>query len=148
MTTATMQESTTLTVTEVFSAPVDRVFAAWTRPELIQRWFGPGTMTVPELSADVRPGGRYRIVMQDTDGARHVVLGEYREIVPETHLSFSWRWESSQVVTEVDLRFRALDGSRTELTLTHDQFPDADARDRHGKGWAGCLLNLRRFLTA
>ncbi len=44
------------------------------------------------------------------------------------------------------LEFRDLGGS-TEVTLTHEHFPNAEVRDKHNEGWNGCLEQLARFVT-
>src|ERR1700749_4124477 len=100
---------TELRITEALDAPLARVYAAWTEPERMRRWFGKADMQVPEASVDLRPGGRWRGVLLRADGVRMPVGGEYREIVPQERLRFSWQWEGSEAVTEVELRFRALD---------------------------------------
>ena len=46
-----------LTVSRVIHAPRDEVFRAWTDPEQIKRWFGPGEFRTPEAEVDLRPGG-------------------------------------------------------------------------------------------
>ncbi len=91
----------TLTLTEILSAPSARVFQAWTNVDQMKRWFAPGDLRVPEAVADVRPGGRYRIVMERADGQQHIAAGEYREVVPNERLSFSWQWEGSDAITMV-----------------------------------------------
>jgi uncharacterized protein YndB with AHSA1/START domain len=136
----------TLTLTERLAAPLERVFAAWSSAEQVRRWFAPGDMRVPEAEVDLRPGGRYRIVMEEKDGQRHVVTGEYREIVPNERLAFTWQWEGSEAVTFVEVEFRAIDDGGTELSLVHTQFAAEEHRDMHGKGWRGCLANLQAYL--
>ena len=130
-----------LTLTRHIDAPPERVFAAWTQPEAMCRWFAPGNMTVPEAEADLRVGGAWRVVMLDPDGSRHVVGGVYREIVPASRLRLSWRWEGSEVTSEVEVRLRA-DGAGTELQLHHRELDSESSRDQHRKGWEGCLANL------
>ena len=139
---------TELTLSEVMKAPLARVYAAWCDMEKLRQWFAPGDMTVPEAVCDLRPGGHYRIVMEEAGGRRRIVAGQYREVVPNERLRFSWQWEGSPVVTEVAVHFRAVDDRHTEITLTHTQFPTSEARDGHAKGWAGCLLKLRGYLNA
>jgi uncharacterized protein YndB with AHSA1/START domain len=136
-----------LTLTERYAVPVEALFAAWIEPEQLRRWHAPGEMTVPELSVDLRPGGRFRIVMQNSAGEQHTVVGEYAEIVPNQRLAFSWQWEGSEHHSRVSVDFKALDAASSELTLTHSGFADGEARDNHAQGWGGCFVNLRRHLA-
>ncbi len=138
----------TLNITEHFAAPLARVFAAWTDASNLQRWFGPDDMQVPEVLADVRPGGRYKIVLQEANGQQHIVIGEYRDVVPNERLAFTWQWEGSEAVTLVEIAFKAIDANHTELSLMHTQFDTADARDMHGKGWRACLASLHSHFNA
>jgi uncharacterized protein YndB with AHSA1/START domain len=111
----------------------------------MKRWFAPSDdFAVPVVEADVRVGGRYRIVMHSPDGEEHDVRGEYREIVPNEKLVFTWAWRSTpERESLVTVRLRPA-GAGTELTVTHEQFFDAEARDKHRQGWEGCLGRLER----
>ena len=134
-----------LTMTRTFPASVDRLYALWTREELLKKWFCPGEgMTIPVAEADPREGGRYRIVMRDEDGQTYSPSGVYETVVPNEKLVFSWKWADSEVITRVTLLFRALSDNESELTLIHDGFPDDSMRDRHGEGWEGCLSRLEK----
>ncbi len=57
-----------LQLARVFEAPRDRVWAAWTEPDTLRRWWGPETFTVPHCEIDLRPGGRWRTCMREPDG--------------------------------------------------------------------------------
>lgn len=133
-----------LNINQEFNAPVEKLFAAWCKPELIKAWFAPGNMVVPEAEANVSEGGRYRIVMQDDDGTQHIVGGTYRKIVPNELLEFSWQWEGSPNTTKVVIAFKAVDEGRSSLDLTHSEFEDQEACDKHNMGWNGCLANLEK----
>jgi uncharacterized protein YndB with AHSA1/START domain len=111
----------------------------------MRRWFAPtDAFAVPIAEADVRVGGRYRIVMKAPDGEEHDVRGEYREVVPVEKLVFTWAWRATpERESLVTVRLRPL-GTGTELTLTHEKFYDAEARDRHEQGWIGCLARLEQ----
>ena len=143
-----VDDSTSLRIRRVFPVPVAAVYAAWTDPEQMTHWMGPSDAFGPiEATLDVRVGGRYRIVMRAPDGEEHRVTGEYREIVPNRRLVFSWHWESTpERVSLVTVELRAA-GDGTELVLTHQRFADTAARDRHNDGWTGCLARLGRFLA-
>jgi len=104
--------------------------------------FGPTEATV-----DLRVGGRYRFVMHAPDGETHRVGGEFRTIVPDRKLVYTWAWESTpERQSLVTVEFRAAPEG-TELLLTHERFVDAPARDRHADGWKGCLARFERHLA-
>jgi uncharacterized protein YndB with AHSA1/START domain len=138
---------TTLHIQRTFRATPERLFKAWTEPDQVARWFAPsGDFTVRVDRLDVRAGGRYRIEMHRPDGNVHTAIGEYLEISPSTRLVFTWAWEGEAMAdTRVTVSLRAV-GDSTELTLTHERFPDVDTRDQHAQGWAGCLTLLERAI--
>jgi uncharacterized protein YndB with AHSA1/START domain len=140
-----------LTLKRRLKAAPAQVFAAWTDPEKIVRWFGPKETVEGSVRAeiDVRPGGRYRMNFQTADGERHQVGGTYREVVQDTRLVFTWAWQSTpereSLVTVTIAADADADGSL--LTLHHEQFFDQKARDGHERGWTGTLDKLERFLA-
>jgi uncharacterized protein YndB with AHSA1/START domain len=69
-----------IVMTRVFNAPRRLVFDAWTRPELVARWFGPRGWTMPVCEIDLRPGGGYRYVLRGPDGLEMGMQGVYRAI--------------------------------------------------------------------
>jgi uncharacterized protein YndB with AHSA1/START domain len=95
----------------------------------------------------VRVGGRFRIVFRTEDGEEHDVGGLYREVVPNEKLVFTWAWRSTpERESLVTVLIRA-DGEGASLTLTHEQFFDEAARDRHEYGWTGSLDKLGRLFA-
>jgi uncharacterized protein YndB with AHSA1/START domain len=135
-----------VSITRLLSAPRERVFEAWTRPELMARWLFPGSDWTMAVSCDLRVGGRYELVMRDPGGTEHRQFGEYREIVPVSRLVFTWCCPELAVVDSVvtvELRER---GERTELSLVHELPPDPKVRRGHEEGWMGCLGNLEKLL--
>ena len=138
-----MAKGNSLVLTRVLPASREKVFAAWTEEALIKRWFCPQEgMTVPVAEFDVREGGTYRLVVEDTDGKTYSPSGVYEKIVPNEKIIFSWKWADSELITRVTIELRALGDKETELTLTHEGFPDTEIRDRHIQGWEGCLAKL------
>lgn len=136
-----VNSSTELSLTRHIRAPRSVVFAAWTTPELIRRWFTPGDMTPSAAEADVRVGGRYRIVLNGTNCAgdhtgEMVATGEYTAVVPDRKLQFTWTNAGRQSLVTVEL----LDaGDGTELRLTHTGLADAADVERHARGWNSIL---------
>jgi uncharacterized protein YndB with AHSA1/START domain len=136
-----------LTLKRRLKAPPAKVFAAWTDPEKVKVWMGPGEIKALRVETDLRVGGRYRWVMKSPDGEEHDVSGVYREVVPNQKLVFTWAWKSTperESLVTVEIK---PDGDGSLLTLTHEQFFDADARDRHQGGWTGALDKMEKMFA-
>jgi uncharacterized protein YndB with AHSA1/START domain len=73
-------------ITREFDAPRHLVFAAWTTPELVKRWWHANRGEVTVVEIDLRVGGKWRQVMVTPDGFEVAFHGEYREIVPNERL--------------------------------------------------------------
>jgi uncharacterized protein YndB with AHSA1/START domain len=67
-------------------APPETVFAAWTQPDRLARWWGPAGFTTPVVQVDLRPGGGWRIVTRAPDGKEYPLKGIWQEIVRPTRL--------------------------------------------------------------
>jgi uncharacterized protein YndB with AHSA1/START domain len=107
-----------IVLTRTFDAPRNLVFEAWTRPELLKLWFGPQGSSLVVCDIDLKPGGRYRLVLRGPDGADFAIRGEYREIVLPERLVYTqsfddWR-EGESIVTMVLVE----DAKRTSMTIT------------------------------
>lgn len=137
-----------LTLVRHVKASPAAVFAAWTDPEKLIRWFGPDEVPTISAETDLRPGGKYGIRFSTADGEEHYVHGEYVELVQDERLVFTWKWitfpERESLVT-VELRAK---GGGTELTLLHEKLFDEEVRDNHRKGWSACLDKLAAFVAA
>lgn len=116
------------------------VWAAWTSPGLLVRWYGPEA----KAEADPRVGGRYRLSMRESWGDL-VAIGEYREVAPPERLVFTWRWEEGggpdQPMTQATVELHATAGG-TELVLTHTGLPDGRVAAKYEEGWSDCLERL------
>ena len=73
-------------VVREFDAPANLVYRAVTEPELVKRWWGAqrGAITVAEI--DLRVGGKWRYVMDASNGQEVGFHGEFREIVPNERI--------------------------------------------------------------
>lgn len=136
-----------VSVTRMLLAPCERVFEAWTRPELMARWFFPQEGWTATVTSDLKVGGRYQVAMQAEDGAMHTQFGEYREIVPVSRLVFTWSCPGLDVVDSVVTVELVALGDRTKLSLNHELPPDPAIRSGHERGWVGCLASLDRMLN-
>jgi uncharacterized protein YndB with AHSA1/START domain len=144
---ASLATKPSLTLKRHLNASPEKVYAAWTDPEKIVKWFGPDAGPVKHAETDVRTGGRYTVIFHTKDGEQHHVSGVYREVVPNEKLTFTWAWRTMPERESLVTVLIKPDGAGSLLTLIHEQFFDEPARARHREGWTGCLDKLERFLA-
>jgi uncharacterized protein YndB with AHSA1/START domain len=136
-----------LAIRRVYAVAPETVWRAWTDPQALSRWFGPGEAdSVTSAKLDVRIGGRYRIAFLAPDGVQHVAAGVYLEVVENHRLVFTWtRHGMPEHESQVTIELRPVPGG-TELSFLHEHFPDAAARDDHQGGWLPTFAKLEAFL--
>jgi uncharacterized protein YndB with AHSA1/START domain len=81
MTTKTSQ-AYSLKIERHIKAARKRVYEAWANPEQLKQWFGPANVQTHQIIADVRPGGEFRWDLENSDGEKMTMHGEYREVQP------------------------------------------------------------------
>ena len=116
-----------LVVTRTFNAPAHIVFEAWTKPELLKRWWAPKSAGMPLLSweADVRAGGSYRVEFGHEASKPMAFFGRYIEVTPHSRLVWSNDESADGAVTTVTFEER---GGETLLVL-HELYPSKEALD-------------------
>ena len=147
-------ENYTLSITRDFKASPEKVFQAWTDPEILVKWFGPKEVSTESAQIDLRIGGEYHFTLKLPDGKIVDHHGEYREIDPPKKLVFTGILDgqgcagSEGVFAEtlVTVEFQDLGGA-TRLVLTHDFLPTQDSRDSHSFGWNGSFDCLAEVLA-
>jgi uncharacterized protein YndB with AHSA1/START domain len=77
-----------VTVTRVFSAPVETMWQAWTKAEQIAQWWGPEQFDNPHCEWDATPGGKILVHMRGPDGAVYPMTGTFREVERPRRLVF------------------------------------------------------------
>ena len=132
-------------IVDVFDAPREAVFAAWTEPERLQHWWGPGFFETVFAQVDLRPGGGYELLLEP--GSMRLV-GEFREVTPPARLVYTWRWiegvpDARESLVTVEFREH---GAQTEVVLVHDNFAGPGPVDMYDEGWRSGLGKLRVFL--
>lgn len=137
----------TLVVRRTIHARPEEVFAAWTEPVQLKRWWGPRPVICVDAEVDLRVGGHYRIANQFPDGTLLWISGEFEVVDPPYRLVYSWRVGSDPQYSErVTVKFEP-QGDATEVTVVHECILNATARDRHQAGWSGCLDGLYTYLS-
>ncbi len=115
-----------LVVTRTVNGPAHIAFEAWTKPELLERWWAPKSFPISLLSCetDVRVGGRYRLVF-GYEGSTMEFFGRYLEVTPHSRLVWTNDEGDGETITTVTFEET---GGKT-LLVVHDLFPSKDALD-------------------
>ncbi|WP_199424866.1 SRPBCC family protein [Actinotalea solisilvae] len=134
---------TEIRVERTLAAPPERVYAAWTDPGLLGRWFCPNPDLALAVTADAVVGGRYRVDMGE---GRYVAEGEYTALEPARLVAFTWRWTTSEdPASQVRVDLAPADDGGTRLVLVHSGLADADDASGHAEGWELSLDRLERL---
>jgi uncharacterized protein YndB with AHSA1/START domain len=147
-----------LNITRVFDAPRELVWKAWADPEHLKQWFGPRLFETLDLTADVRPGGKWRDRLHSdgfTDSAGNWRTadvwqgGEYMELVEPERLVFTFHWEEGSGLPEHDTLITIAfeeHGGKTTMNFHQAFFVTLEDRDGHMKGWNSSFDKLEDFL--
>jgi len=155
-----------LTFTRTFDASAASVYAAWTDPELVARWWGPHRFTCPSAEMDVRVGGTSFVTMrapEDWGGRDFPSAWTYDLVEPGRRLVFVHRFVGADrtpvapqtlglpdgVPAEVGhvLTFRDLDDGRSEMTITESGYTSEAALDTSRAGLVETLEKLAATLA-
>lgn len=116
-----------IVLTRVFDAPRQLVFEAFTRPELLKRWFGPRGWSLVVCEVDLKVGGGFRFVLRSPEGKDVGMRGVYREIVPperSVHMELFDDFPGESQVTAVFVE----QAGKTTMTATI-LYPSKEVRD-------------------
>src|SRR5215467_7764874 len=119
-----------LVVTRTVNGPARIVFEAWTKPELLRRWWVPKSSPLSLLSCemDVRVGGRYRLVFS-YEASTMEFFGQYLEVTPHSRLVWT-NDEGDDGGTVTTVTFEETGGKT--LLVVHDLYPSKEALDASG----------------
>jgi len=103
-----------------YDASLEKVWKAWTDPEMLKQWWGPNNVIIPECEVDIRVGGRIYIVMEAGEamgpykGTRWPMDGKYTVVEKNSKLAYTAKaWtEGQEATTQID--------QVTELSLVDD----------------------------
>jgi uncharacterized protein YndB with AHSA1/START domain len=124
-----------LVLTRTFNGPARIVFEAWTKPEMLKRWWVPKSSGMSLLSCelDVRVGGRYRFELGLDASKSMAFFGRYLEVIPNSRLVWTNEESDQGSVTTVTFEEK---GGKTLLVL-HELYPSKEALDASIAGMEG-----------
>lgn len=145
-------------INRVFDLTVNKVWEAWTEPEMFKKWFGPKDFTCPASSIDFRMGGKYLHCMRSPQGEEFWSTGVYKEIIPykkpvstdsfsdaegniipASAYTMPGEWPMELLIT---LSFEEA-GDKPKMKLQHTGIPD-EMYDECIKGWNESLDKLEK----
>jgi uncharacterized protein YndB with AHSA1/START domain len=126
--TLTLPSEREILITRWFAAPQSLVWRAHTDPALIPQWWGPAIYTTTVETMDVRVGGKWRYVQVAEDGVEHAFRGEYKEVLPDCRLVYTFEYEplAGHIILET-ATFAPMDNG-TFVTM-HALFDNQEDRD-------------------
>ena len=135
-TTMELEGDREIVIRRTFNGPARIVFDAWTKPELVRRWWAPRSRAVSLVACDatVQVGGQYRYVLQLRSGQHIAFSGTYTEVTPPTRLVYTEIFEPTAAGAKPDetgivitVTFDERDG-KTHL-VSRSICPSAEVRD-------------------
>lgn len=154
-TTALPPHAHDLTLTRLIPATPDKLFRAWTEPELIKQWFVPKPWTIARAENDLRPGGQCLIVMRSPEGQEMPNPGVYLEVMPNRRLVFTDAFTAGWVPSEKPFMTGIISfnpeagGTRYTAVVRHWT---AEAKAQHEQmgfhqGWGVCTDQLAELVS-
>lgn len=128
-----------LTLTRLIDAPPEKLFRAWTEPELLVQWFVPKPWTATSAEMDVRPGGSSVVVMRSPEGQEFPNRGVYLDVVKNERLVFTDAFTSAWVPSAKafmvgTITFENEDG-KTRYTARVLHWSEADCKAHEDMGF-------------
>lgn len=137
-----------------FAASPERVFNAWTNPDVLRKWFGltPNSLEIAEI--DLRVGGSWRLMKSEAGNKTIGFEGQYQDVRPAERLVFSWshvvshesgeREQTAASIVEIDFTPK---GKGTFVRLVHSAIASEDARRGVGGGWESSFTSLSDLMV-
>jgi uncharacterized protein YndB with AHSA1/START domain len=145
-------------VVREFDASPDRVWKAWTEPELLDKWWAPKPWKAVTQSMDFRAGGKWRYYMQGPENERHYAIVEYKSIVHNKSFSGidAFCDENGNIIQEMpsmdwEVAFHpASDGTKVTIDITFKSMEDMQKIIEMGfkEGFAAAHQNLDELLAS
>lgn len=118
-----------IVLTRIFAAPRELVFRTYTDPASISAWWGPLSMTTTVDRMEVRKGGVWRFVQQESNGTEHAHNGVYHDVVYPERIVNTYEYEGFPgSVALVTTSFEEMPGGITKFTEV-TLYPSAEVRD-------------------
>ena len=144
-----------LILTRFIRAPREKLFRAWTEPELLKQWFTPRPWTTPVVETDVRAGGSSYFLFRGPGGEEFPNRGVYLEVVRNERLVFTdayttaWEPSAKPFMTAIITFEDEADGTRYTARVRHWSEADREAHEKKGfhAGWGAATDQLEALVA-
>ena len=141
-------ETHTLKIRKQFSAPIERLYRAFTQKDILEKWFSCNEgLPCSLIELDYKVGGKYRFGMKDKKSdEEYIATGVYIEIIPNEKISMTWSWEheTDEPETLVTFEFHKTENG-CDLLLIHSKFPTIERKEHHDQGWSQIIETLHQL---
>ncbi len=143
-----------LVLERIFDAPPEKVWQAWSTPEILVQWWAPQPWSTPICEMDMRAGGKFRTVMKGPNGEEFDNTGVFLEVVPGRRIvttdAFRPGWIPAGPFMVAVVTIEPVEGGKTRYTATAMHWT-AETREQHEKmgfheGWGKVADQLAALL--
>jgi uncharacterized protein YndB with AHSA1/START domain len=118
-----------IVLSRTFNAPRELVFDAWTKPELLVRWYGARGWHLVGCDVDLRVGGAWRFVSTGPAGDSMVQSGVYQEIDAPDRLVYTEKFDNQSYPGETLVTHTFVERSAKTTVTSTLRYPSRNARD-------------------
>jgi uncharacterized protein YndB with AHSA1/START domain len=139
-----------LRVERWFDATPEEVFDAYTDPAAQREWYQDEPGWIVQAACDLRVGGRWTVAFGPPGAEPYRETNVFEQVDRPRRLVYTSRVtmpDGSSFDTGMEVIFQERD-ERTQMTIVHTGFPNAELRDDHRGGWPGFLDRLERVVDA
>ena len=139
----------TVTLHQVFTAPVERVYRAFTDPDALAKWMAPHGFTARVEHQYVQVGGTYKMSFSNfSTGSQHSFKGTYLEVIPNKLLTYTDEFDDPNLPNkiQVSVNFKKVPLG-TEIYITQSNLPEIIPEDACYMGWQESLQLLSLLVT-
>jgi uncharacterized protein YndB with AHSA1/START domain len=145
-----------LTITRLFRAPADKIYEAYTNPEILKQWWVPRPWIISSAEVDPCPGGVFRSTMRDPEGNEYPNDGIILEAIPGKRLVFTdaitegWMPNPDLFMLAVIELAEEAGGTRVTAYVRHWTVEKKTEHEKMGfhDGWGTALAQLAELVEA
>ncbi|MGW2095927.1 SRPBCC family protein [Promicromonospora sukumoe] len=157
-----MTDTFDVDVTRDLDGPADRAWAAWSTPEGLRSWWGPGPFTCPAAEVDLRVGGRALVAMRapaEYGGGDQWSTWDFSLVEPVRRIEYTFRFSDADGAPQDppmpgvpaegrhEVEITDLGGGRSRIHMVEHGYTTAEVRDMSREGLEACLDKMAAYVA-